>query len=179
MRHFFTKCVAWFIVFGIVLGLESSSYAKSSSTRRQSLGMIGGSFISPLVTSAVDRNVVLVAGASGRTGVEVMRALTDDKRYTPFAQIRATSILSANSLTAAVVCDVTASDAAAVLEAAIRREGVHDVICTLGFVPAFAGGKDAEMANAVDNRGIVALIRAAEAARLPGRFVLVSSLLTS
>jgi uncharacterized protein YbjT (DUF2867 family) len=49
-------------------------------------------------------------------------------------------------------------------------------VCAVGFAPTMLGGTDAALAEAVDYRGTAKLIAAAAAARLPGRFVLLSSL---
>ena len=62
---------------------------------------------------------------------------------------------------------------------ALRKYRVKSIICTLGFVPTFVAAEDRRMAQAIDNKGVCALIQAAESAGLPGRFVLVSSLLAS
>jgi len=51
------------------------------------------------------------------------------------------------------------------------------VICDVGFVPTFDAEADRRAALDVDRDGVVALVEAAERAKLPGRFVLVSSLL--
>ena len=130
-------------------------------------------------TEARPRSRVLVAGASGRSGVEVVRALLGDGRFEPVLQSRglATRDESADGLKA-FVCDVTSPDAVSTLTEALRKYQVNSVVCTLGFVPKFSGaGEDRLGMDAVDHRGVVALIEAAEAAHLAGRFVLVSSLL--
>ena len=54
--------------------------------------------------------------------------------------------------------------------------GVTDVICTLGFSPTFIPETDRRLAEQVDYLGTLKLIAAAEAAKIRGRFVLVSSL---
>ena len=56
------------------------------------------------------------------------------------------------------------------------RLGVTDVVCAAGFSPTFVPEEDRRLAEAVDYLGTLKLITAAEAAKLPGRFVLVSSL---
>lgn len=61
----------------------------------------------------------------------------------------------------------------------LRRCAVTDIICTVGFVPTYMYEDDKAAAERVDFEGTVALIRAAEQAALPGRFVLVSSLLAT
>ena len=53
---------------------------------------------------------------------------------------------------------------------------VTDVGCTLGFVPSYLPEQDRKLAEAVDYLGTLRLLTACEAAALPGRFVLVSSL---
>ena len=54
--------------------------------------------------------------------------------------------------------------------------GVTDLIYAVGFSPTFVPADDRTKAAAVDYAGTLRLIAAAEAAKLPGRFVLVSSL---
>ena len=74
--------------------------------------------------------------------------------------------------------DVTSTDPGFTswLSKEMNTRSVTDVICTLGFSPTFIPSDDRELAAAVDYLGTLKLIRAAEAAKLSGRFVLVSSL---
>lgn len=54
--------------------------------------------------------------------------------------------------------------------------GVTDVIAVQGFAPTFVPEEDRRLAEKVDYLGTLKLIAAAEAAQLPGRFVLLTSL---
>ena len=128
---------------------------------------------------------VLVMGGTGRSGIEVVRELLQDDRFDPIVRVRnrsATAKAFPASLWSGleiVGCDVTSPDASAVLAEVMRQHRVKSVICTLGFVPSFVSVDDRAAAEAIDNKGIVAVIRAAETAGHTGRFVLVSSLMTS
>ena len=128
---------------------------------------------------------VLVMGGTGRSGIEVVRELLQDDRFDPIVHVRNRSAMakaSAASLWSGleiVECDVTSPDASAVLAEVMHQHRVRSVICTLGFVPSFVSVDDGAAAEAIDHKGIVAVIRAAETAGLTGRFMLVSSLLTS
>lgn len=119
---------------------------------------------------------VLVAGASGRSGRECVRALDGDERYTAVPLVRslerwrvaaAAAGLEAPGRTV-VEADVTAPPT---LDRALK--GIDDVICDVGFVPTFDAEADRRAALDVDRDGVVAFVEAAERAKLPGRFVLV------
>ena len=62
------------------------------------------------------------------------------------------------------------------LASMLRTRQVTDVVCTLGYSPTYLPEQDRKLAEAVDYLGTVRLLTACEAAALPGRFVLVSSL---
>jgi len=113
--------------------------------------------------------------------VKVVRALLEDGRYEPLLHVRDKAAAKASIFGTLPMfeCDVTASDSTERIADALQQYQVQSVICTLGFVPTFISADDLKASEAVDNKGVVALIRAAEQAALPGRFVLVSSLLTS
>jgi NAD(P)-dependent dehydrogenase (short-subunit alcohol dehydrogenase family) len=171
--------------------------ADARASRRQSLVTFSVSFgtsisavmHTPLPARASSaeqgRPRVLVAGATGRTGSEVVRALLHEGQYEPLLQVRNSAAKAKLSKSAelgrlqAFECDVTAPGAAATLTKIMREYRVQSVVCTLGFVPTFVPADDLLASRAIDNQGVIALIRAAEAAGLPGRFVLISSLLTS
>ena len=89
----------------------------------------------------------------------------------------AASRLPAN--TATLTFDLASDDTTSLvsdLAAAMQSSGVTDVICAVGFSPTFVPDEDRRLALAVDYYGTLRLIAAAEAAKLSGRFVLVSSL---
>ena len=118
---------------------------------------------------------VLVAGASGRSGREVVKALAA-AGYEVVPLVRnASRWRDVAERTSLRVVEADVTDAAS-LAPALRN--VDDVVCDVGFVPTFDADADRRAALAVDRDGVVALVDAAEKARLPGRFVLVSSLLT-
>ena len=124
-----------------------------------------------------------LAGATGRSGIECVKSLLEDGCYRPLLHVRSTS--SAKGKLAklpdlpVIACDVTTPKADQVLARAIRQYSAEHVICTLGFVPTFDPAADMQASDAIDNKGVQAVIRACEMARMPGRFVLVSSLLAS
>ena len=129
---------------------------------------------------------VLVAGATGRTGRECVRALAADARYRAVPLVRSAArwraerapvTSSALPPSLVVEADLTDPRAADVLAPALRA--CDDVICAVGFRPSFANSTaDRAAAAAVDRDGVIAMIEASERAPLRGRFVLVSSLLT-
>ena len=125
-------------------------------------------------TAAAPRRV-LVAGASGRSGREVVKALAA-AGYEVVPLVRnASRWRDVAERTSLRVVEADLTDAASLAPA---LQNVDDVVCDVGFVPTFDADADRRAALAVDRDGVVALVDAAEKARLPGRFVLVSSLLT-
>ena len=127
---------------------------------------------------------VFVAGASGRTGRNVVEALREagialiaGVRTAPSALGSAGG--AARSLppgTETIVCDLSAADAPNRLSRELLERGVTDVVCTVGFSPTFVPAEDRRLAEEVDYLATLHLIEASSAAKLPGRFVLVSSL---
>ena len=126
------------------------------------------------------RRCCLVAGATGRTGRFVVDALRGQDSIDVIAGVRSEG--SIKKLSAGVPTltglDVTSTDPGFTswLSKEMSTRSVTDVICTLGFSPTFIPSDDRELAATVDYLGTLKLIRAAEAAKLSGRFVLVSSL---
>lgn len=160
--------------------------ASGQFDRRHSLAVAGTAALSfvlarPSTALGSESNTattVLVAGATGRSGVEVVKELKKSGSYSPLCMIRsATSKVASGVQT--FQCDVTSPNAQETLAAIMRTYKVHSVICTLGFVPTFVSADDMRASDLIDNKGTTALIRAAEEVALPGRFVLVSSLLTT
>ena len=170
------------VIIAAISALEAVALAPSHN-RRAVLSLPLAAPVVPLaaVSAAAARpRRVLVAGASGRSGRECVRALDGDERYTAVPLVRslerwrvaaAAAGLEATGRTV-VEADVTAPPT---LDRALK--GIDDVICDVGFVPTFDAEADRRAALAVDRDGAVALVEAAERAKLPGRFVLVSSLL--
>jgi hypothetical protein len=76
-----------------------------------------------------------------------------------------------------LIADLT-DEGTPIAELASQLASLHvtDLVCAIGFSPSFLPEDDRRLAEAVDYRATVRLIRAAELAKLPGRFVLVSSL---
>lgn len=120
---------------------------------------------------------VYVAGATGRTGRRVLDELLSTSDIEAIAGVRGEAAAARLPPAAErLVCDLTAADAQAQLSRELLARSITDVICTVGFSPTFLPDEDRRLARAVDNLATVSLIQAAEAANLPGRFVLVSSL---
>ena len=88
----------------------------------------------------------------------------------------ATRLLPDATAADAIIADLTKEDIEAPLTEALIARGVTDVICTIGFKPTFVPDEDRRLAEAIDYCATLRLIAACEAAELPGRFVLVSSL---
>ena len=81
---------------------------------------------------------VLVAGATGRTGREVVQALR--KRGDPFLAISGVKTetvakIQRDAGLEAIVADLTDESATKTIAAEMRRLNVTDVVCTVGFVP--------------------------------------------
>lgn len=134
---------------------------------------------------------VLVAGASGRTGRLIVEQLSRGEgplRFDPIAGLRGSDIGNGGGRSRAPAFPpgttvfsglelagpnaISTSD----LTAEMLRLGVSDVICAVGFSPTFIPEQDRQLAEAVDYYGTLRLVSAAEACKLPGRFVLLSSL---
>lgn len=118
--------------------------------------------------------------------MEVVNALLEDGCYGPLLHVRTTAsrqgpraLPPSLQRLPVIACDVTAPNAAQMLAATLRQYKVEHVICTIGFVPTFDPEEDKRAAEAVDNQGVQAVIKACEIAGIPGRFVLISSLLAS
>ena len=124
---------------------------------------------------------VLVAGASGRTGRLVVEQLLGED-IEPVAGLRSSMSKGAKSLPASVAritgLDLADDEATTItcLSTEMSRLGITDVVCTIGFAPTMVGDVDRAGMQQVDYRATAKLIAAAEQAKLPGRFVLVSSL---
>ena len=120
---------------------------------------------------------VYVAGATGRTGRRVLDELLRTPGIEAIAGVRGeAAIARLPPATERLVCDLTAADAQAQLSRELLTRSITDVIYTVGFSPTFLPEEDRRLARAVDYLATVSLIQACEAAKLPGRFVLVSSL---
>ena len=152
-------------------------------------GVLGGAAASSLAAqhatpaahaTAAQRRVVYVAGATGRTGSRVVEELLRNRdQFGVVAGARTEA--SAARLPAGVVrlvADLSGEvrGAEAELASELRTRQVTDVVCTLGFAPTYLPEQDRKLAEAVDYLGTLRLLTACEAAALPGRFVLVSSL---
>ena len=137
--------------------------------------------------SQLSRRRVFVCGASGRTGRSIVEQL--QANGVPLvAGVRTQA--SANRLDPSlprIVVDLSSgSDEPSSLTDAtvqwlgeqMQREGVTDVISTLGYFPTFVPVDDRALAERVDYCAQLRLIAAARAAKLEGRFIMVSSLLT-
>ena len=178
-------------VLALAAALESSARAPRL-TRREALAAAAAPLsaaaaplsaaAAPLASATSRVRRVLVAGASGRTGLEVMRALADDPRYAPIPLVRSAARWRASrgdGAAAPVEVDLAAPPAAVVAALAPTLRRCDDVICAVGFRPTFASdAADRAAALAVDRDGVAHLVDACERAALAGRFVLVSSLLT-
>ena len=148
------------------------------TSRRAVFGLPLAPRLAPRLARAAGPRRVLCAGATGRSGRECVRALDADARYEAVPMVRSAArwrdVSAEAGLAArtAVEADVTVP---ATLDLALRR--IDDIVCDIGFVPTFDSEADRRAALAVDRDGVIALVEAAERAKLPGRFVLVSSLL--
>lgn len=122
----------------------------------------------------------LVAGSTGRLGRYVVAELRERPEVAVLAGVRseASRLRLPPGVPALVGLDLSSDDPDFVpwLSAAMRSQGVTDVICTVGFSPTFVPSEDRRLASQVDNEGTRKLIAAADGAGLSGRFVLVSSL---
>ena len=89
------------------------------SSRREFLGQVGATaacsaIVPPCGAQEPERETVLVAGATGRSGVEVTRALLESGRFSPLGLVRAGGKGSKAKVFEVVPtfeCDVTAPDA--------------------------------------------------------------------
>ncbi len=120
----------------------------------------------------------LVVGATGRTGRRLLELLPA-AGWEPLAAVRADD--ASPSLLPATVSvvpgiDLAADGLAQSLSHELVARDVRAVICAAGFAPTFVPAEDRRLAEQVDGLGTRRLVAACEAARLPGRLVLVSSL---
>ena len=151
-------------------------------------GVLGGAAASslaahhatPAAHATATQRCVYVAGATGRTGSRVVEELLRDRdQFGVVAGARTEA--SAARLPAGVprlVADLSGEVRGdeAELASMLRTRQVTDAVCTLGYSPTYLPEQDRKLAEAVDYLGTVRLLTACEAAALPGRFVLVSSL---
>ena len=156
--------------------------------RRAVILNAGAAAILPRIAHADEgvaaRRCCLVVGATGRTGRYVVDALNapSASNIDIIAGVRTEASRSRVSPGIAYIAvDVTNDDPDFVssLSKEMLSRGVTDVICTLGFSPTFVPDEDRKLAEAIDYLGTLKLIQAAEAAKIPGRFVLLSSLGTN
>ena len=130
--------------------------------------------------TAAQRRVVYVAGATGRTGSRVVEELLRNRDQFGVVAGARTEARAARLPAGVVrlVADLSGEvrGAEAELASELRTRQVTDVVCTLGFAPTYLPEQDRKLAEAVDYLGTLRLLTACEAAALPGRFVLVSSL---
>eukprot|EP00966_Prymnesium_polylepis_P139860 3231231-Prymnesium_polylepis.1 len=149
---------------------------------RRWLGAAAAASVCPPVEAAEQTMpTVFVAGATGRTGREVVQALRASGAYRVISGVRSDTVakIQRDAGFEAFAVDVTEEGAAREIAAELKRTAARDVVCTVGFVPTYLYEDDKRAAFRIDYEGTVALIRAAEEAALPGRFVLVSSLLAT
>ena len=144
--------------------------------RRAALGVGCAQLLSPPAAWPATPDIAspkrcLVAGASGRTGALVLEQLALAE-YAAVAEIR--SDASKSRLPRGI--DTLTFDLTDEATAFPDLAGITDVIDAAGFKPTMIPEQDRALARAVDYDGTLRLIAAAERARLPGRFVLVSSL---
>ena len=115
-----------------------------------------------------DRLRVLVAGATGGTGQQVTRRLGDTDRV---VRGMTRSRGSVEDLAAIGADEVAVGDLMEPSDAETAVQGCDAVVCTVGSTP----GLGTLFGDLVDGRGVVNLVKAAEAEGLD-RFVLVSSI---
>ncbi|KAK3283775.1 hypothetical protein CYMTET_8540 [Cymbomonas tetramitiformis] len=123
---------------------------------------------------------VFVAGATGRTGQEVV-----SEALRLGFQVKA-GVRSAEKARRAGLLDDPAVDVCVLdlMEASVGDiipllEGAQAVICAAGFTPTYLSGVDADLSHQIDNVGTLKLLSAAEASLTVERFILISSLLTN
>lgn len=147
-------------------------------------GVLGGAAASSLAAQhatparATTQRCVYVAGATGRTGRRVVEELLRDQFGVVAGARTEASAARLPAGVARLVADLSGEVRGdeAELASMLRTRQVTDVVCTLGYSPTYLPEQDRKLAEAVDYLGTLRLLTACEAAALPGRFVLVSSL---
>ena len=165
---------------GIILLPFSAAVSRRGVLGGAAASSLAAHHTTPAAHASAAQRCVYVAGATGRTGSRVVEELLRDRdQFGVVAGVR--TELSAARLPAGVACLVAdlsgeVRGAEAELTSELRTRQVTDVVCTFGFAPTYLPEQDRKLAEAVDYLGTLRLLTACEAAALPGRFVLVSSL---
>ena len=165
---------------GIILLPFSAAVSRRGVLGGAAASSLAAQHATPAAHATAAQRRVYVAGATGRTGSRVVEELLRDRdQFGVVAGARTEA--SAARLPAGVVrlvADLSGEvrGAEAELASELRTRQVTDVVCTLGFAPTYLPEQDRKLAEAVDYLGTLRLLTACEAAALPGRFVLVSSL---
>ena len=165
-----------------------------------SLGVLASSVVGPSRAEQTTKPVVLVIGASGKTGAQCVRALLK-RGYAVRAGVRSVGkyvsldesksdddgdalslkdVLREYANSDAVrVTRIDVTDNVAVLSRALLDEGVNYIVCATGFRPsALTVLGVGDTPQLVDNNGTKNIVDAALSCNVKG-FVLVSSLLTN
>jgi uncharacterized protein YbjT (DUF2867 family) len=134
--------------------------------------------MSNIDATAAELPVIFVAGATGRSGLEVVRE-SRRRGLQVKAGVRDMGKAVRMGLTEmdgveVVVADVNASSKEELVSA---MHGANVVVCTTGYVPTYLPAMDRASARMIDNLGTINLVEAAESAESVHRFVLISSLL--
>ena len=164
---------------GLILLPCSAAVSRRGVLGGAAAASLAAQHAAPACATAAQR-CVYVAGATGRTGRRVVEELLRDRdQFGVVAGARTEA--SAARLPAGVprlVADLSGEVRGdeAELASMLRTRQVTDAVCTLGYSPTYLPEQDRKLAEAVDYLGTVRLLTACEAAALPGRFVLVSSL---
>ena len=165
---------------GIILLPFSAAVSRRGVLGGAAASSLAAQHATPAAHATAAQRRVYDAGATGRTGSRVVEELLRDRdQFGVVAGARTEA--SAARLPAGVVrlvADLSGEvrGAEAELASELRTRQVTDVVCTLGFAPTYLPEQDRKLAEAVDYLGTLRLLTACEAAALPGRFVLVSSL---
>ena len=163
----------------VVVAAAAAAVAATPATAAAAAAVRAADVTAGLPPRVAD-GAVLVVGATGRTGTEVLRVLrASPLRRRVVACTRTAeqaSELQASTGVESFPVDLSGAGVSMPLSQLIRGQRVTDVICAAGYRPTFVAETDRVVAEAVDARGLSALVEAAEAAELAGRFVLVSSL---
>ena len=169
-----------FPMAGLILLPLSVAVSRRGVLSGAAAASLAAQHAAPAAHAAAAQRCVYVAGATGRTGRRVVEELLRDRdQFGVVAGARTEA--SAAKLPAGVarlVADLSGEVRGdeAELASMLRTRQVTDVMCTLGYSPTYLPEQDRKLAEAVDYLGTVRLLTACEAAALPGRFVLVSSL---
>ena len=168
-----------FSMAGLILLPLSVAVSRRGVLGGAAAASLAAQHAAPAAHAAAAQRCVYVAGATGRTGRRVVEELLRDREFGVVAGARTEA--SAAKLPAGVarlVADLSGEVRGdeAELASMLRTRQVTDVVCTLGYSPTYLPEQDRKLAEAVDYLGTVRLLTACEAAALPGRFVLVSSL---